>query len=419
MLELIFAMILSNLANVSREADMIVRERYLEWLKVSKDNEFVKVITGVRRSGKSVILKLYYDYLLSIAIKKENILFFNFEHPDNYSLLESERLYEKLKQRCKGLDGKIYFIFDEIQEVKEWQRLVNGLRVSYDSDIYMTGSNANLLSGELATYLAGRYIELHVYPLSFLEYKSFHENLGLKENLDDLFANYMKWGGFPALPSIIDEKIKVSVLDGIYTSIILKDVATRGNIRELNLLDRVVSYLLDTVGSPISIKKISDTINSDGLKTNPTSVDKYLELLSESFIFYEVLRYDIRGKQRLKTLAKYYTVDTGIRNTTLGRITNLGSQLENIVFIELKRRGYEVFIGKLDSYEVDFVCFKENQIEYFQVAYQLPEGSNREQKNLLKIPDSYKKTILTLNRMNVGVIDGVPVVHIIDWLFAE
>ncbi|MDR1473713.1 MAG: ATP-binding protein [Lactobacillales bacterium] len=397
---------------------MLIRKNYLDWLLKAKDNEFVKVITGVRRSGKSVILELYRKHLENSGVFKENIIFYNFEHPDNFRLTDERVLYEEIQAKVKDLNGKIYFIFDEIQEVKNWQKLINGLRVAFDSDIYITGSNANLLSGELATYLTGRYIELQVYPLSFAEFKVFNDSLNEK-NPGMLFKEYLRWGGFPALPAIPDEKIKEDILDGIYTSIILKDVAARGEIREISLLDRVVVYLLDTIGSTVSIKKISDAIKAEGVKANPTSIDKYIELLKGSFVFYEAPRYDIRRKQRLKTLAKYYVVDTGIRNNILGRIGNTGSQLENIIYMELKRRNYEVFVGKFDSAEVDFVCFKNGEVDYFQVAYQLPRDSNREQKNLLNIADNYKKTIISLNRMDVGNIDGIPVVYAVDWLLGE
>lgn len=398
---------------------MIKRYDYINWLIKSKDNEFIKIITGVRRSGKSVLMELFREYLESDGVNNKNIIFYNFEHPDNFKYKNAEVLYEDLKEKAKNIDEKIYFMFDEIQEVKDWQKLVNGLRVVFDADIYITGSNANLLSGELATYLAGRYIELQVYPLSFKEYKEFVESLNKSQNVDVLFMDYLKWGGFPVLPTISDEKIRNSVLDGIYTSIILKDVAARGGIREISLLERVVTYLLDTIGSSISIKKIADTITSDGINTNATSVDKYLKLLKESFVFYEAQRYDIRGKQRLKTLAKYYVVDTGIRNNTLKKIGNVGSQLENIIFIELKRRGYEVFVGKLDDKEVDFVCFKDGLVEYYQVAYQLPSDSDREKRSLLNVADNYSKIILTLNRMDVGNVDGIPIIHTVDWLLGN
>ncbi|TNH02452.1 ATP-binding protein [Testudinibacter sp. TR-2022] len=398
---------------------MLARDHYLQWLIDVKDNEFIKVITGVRRSGKSVILQLYQDYLLAQSVLPQNILFYNFEHPANFRLTDAVVLFDHIQQQTQGLNGKIYFIFDEIQEVNDWQKLVNGLRVAFDADIYITGSNANLLSGELATYLAGRYLELHVYPLSFKEFVDYQQLNHNSASPDLLFNEYLKWGGFPVLPSVQNDAVKKEILNGIYSSIVLKDVAARGNIREINLLERVIAYLLDVIGSSVSIKKIADTINSSGIKTNSTSIDKYIQLLKESFIFYEANRYDIRGKVRLKMQAKYYVVDSGIRNNTLGQIGSIGSQLENIIFIELKRRGYEVFVGKWDAEEIDFVCFKGEQKKYIQVAYQLPENNDREQRNLLHINDNYQKIILTLNRMNVGIIDGIPVQYALDWLLGD
>ena len=398
---------------------MLKRQTYLNWLISSKDNEFIKVITGVRRSGKSVILRLYQDYLLEQGVLAENIIFYNFEHPDNFGLNSFEKLYADIEQRVSALTGKIYFIFDEIQEVKAWQKLVNGLRVAFNADIYITGSNANLLSGGLATYLAGRYMEMTVYPLSFAEFVAFSRELGNTKHDELLFQEYLKWGGFPNLPSIDNELIKRDILKGIYSSIVLKDVASRGAIREMAMLERVIAYLLDIIGQSVSVKKIADTLTSAGTKANSTSIDNYIVLLKESFIFYEANRYDIRGKARLKTGAKYYVVDTGLRYTVLGQVGNLGSQLENIIFMELKRRGYEVFVGKLDSEEIDFVCFRGEEKEYFQVAYQLPVDSDREQRNLLHITDNYKKTIITLNRMDVGVIEGIQVVHAVDWLLVD
>lgn len=398
---------------------MLIRQPYLNWLINAKDTDFVKVITGVRRSGKSVILNLYQDYLLEQGVLPKNIIFYNFEHPDCFSLTTSEMLYADIQQKVENSSNKVYFIFDEIQEVKDWQKLINGLRLAFNADIYITGSNAKLLSGELATYLAGRYVELTIYPLSFSEFVQYHHQLDKYTHLDDLFQTYLLWGGFPSLPMLNNDNLKNDVLKGIYSSIVLKDVATRGGIREIAVLERVVVYLLDVMGQMISVKKIADTLTSDGTKTNSTSIDNYLKLLKESFIFYEANRYDIRGKSHLKTGSKYYVIDTGIRNAILGKVGNFGSQLENIIYMELKRRGFEVFVGKLDNQEIDFVCFKGQEKHYYQVAYQLPKDNDREQRNLLHIDDNYQKTIITLNRLDVGVIDGIVVVHAIDWLLND
>lgn len=398
---------------------MLARQSYLQWLINAKDNAFVKVITGVRRSGKSVLLQLYQEYLLSQGISPANIIFYNFEHPQNFKFAEADVLYAQLVQQVQGVTGKVYFIFDEIQEVNSWQKLVNGLRVAFDADIYVTGSNANLLSGELATYLAGRYIELTVYPFSFKEFVDYQQSKGRRDYPDKLFQEYLVWGGFPSLMDIPDETIRHDILQGIYDSIVLKDVATRGAVRDIAALRRVVVYLLDTIGSSTSIKRVTDMLNSEHLKITVSSVDKYVQLLKDSFVFNEALRYDIRGRAYLQTQGKYYVVDTGIRNTVLGQVGSVGSQLENIIYIELKRRGYDVFVGKLDSEEIDFVCFKGEDRQYIQVAYQLPLDNPREQRNLLHINDNYKKTILTLNRMDVGSKDGIQVVHAVDWLLSE
>lgn len=398
---------------------MLKRKSYLDWLISAKDSDFIKVITGVRRSGKSVILQQYQHYLLEQGILPEQIIFYNFEHPDYFAFHHWEILYQDIQQKTANVHAKFYFIFDEIQEVKDWQKLINGLRVAFSCDIYITGSNANLLSGELATYLAGRYVELTIYPLSFSEFLAYHQELGNHHHADVLFQDYLKWGGFPTLPTVQNDNLKGDILKGIYSSIVLKDVATRGSVREVAVLERVIAYLLDVIGQTVSIKKIADTLSSDGIKTNTNSIDNYIKLLKESFIFYECCRYDIRGKARLKTGAKYYVVDTGIRNTILGRVGNLGSQLENIIYMELKRRGFDVFVGKLDKGEIDFVCFRGNEKHYYQIAYQLPTNSEREHQNLLHIADNYQKTIITLNRMDVGVIEGIEVVHAVDWLLSN
>lgn len=398
---------------------MLKRKSYLDWLISAKDSDFIKVITGVRRSGKSVILQQYQHYLLEQGILPEQIIFYNFEHPDYFAFNHWEILYQDIRQKTANVHAKFYFIFDEIQEVKDWQKLINGLRVAFSCDIYITGSNANLLSGELATYLAGRYVELTIYPLSFSEFLAYHQELGNHHHADVLFQDYLKWGGFPTLPTVQNDNLKGDILKGIYSSIVLKDVATRGSVREVAVLERVIAYLLDVIGQTVSIKKIADTLSSDGIKTNTNSIDNYIKLLKESFIFYECCRYDIRGKARLKTGAKYYVVDTGIRNTILGRVGNLGSQLENIIYMELKRRGFDVFVGKLDKGEIDFVCFRGNEKHYYQIAYQLPTNSEREHQNLLHIADNYQKTIITLNRMDVGVIEGIEVVHAVDWLLSN
>jgi predicted AAA+ superfamily ATPase len=355
------------------------------------------------------------DYIISRNIDSKNVIFLNFESNKLNPYKTQETLMEYVLKQIGETKEKIYLLFDEIQEVDNWQKVVNGLRVDFNCEIYITGSNAMLLSGELATYLTGRYIELKVFPLSFKEYLQFTKTDVNSSKVDVKFKEYMEWGGFPMLPAIDDKLLKKAVLESIFDSVLLKDVMLRGVIKEKNVLLRITNYLLDTIGNPVSAQKISNFFTSSGLKTNHNSVAKYLNLLEEAFIFYKVDRYDVRGKNYLKTLGKYYAVDNGIRNIKLGKSGNLGSQIENIVYIELKRRGFDVFTGNIDGKEIDFVCFKNGDIQYYQVTYQMPDNS-REQDNLLLIKDNYKKTIITANRMDVGEINGIEIVHIVDFL---
>ena len=397
---------------------MVVREKYLAWIKNAIDTEFIKVITGVRRSGKSMILKMIEQKLLERGVTEAQIVFLNFESAELDHIKTNSDLKDYVKSLTLPSNKKIYFLFDEIQEVNGWQTYINSLRVDYHSDIYITGSNAKLLSGELATYLSGRYIELKVFPLSFAEYLQFINFDLQKENPDQKFLEYMQWGGFPMLPPLQSEDLKRAVIEGIIDSIILKDVALRGEVRDKESLLKLVNFLLDTIGNSISSKKISDMLKNEGTTIGVPSVERYLGLLTEALVFYRARRYDIRGKEHLKTQSKYYVVDTGLRNQRLGKTyrDNIGSQLENIVFIELLRRGYEVSVGKYKEKEIDFVAIKSGIIEYYQVAYQLPENNTREEDNLLILPDNYKKTIITANRMDVGNIGGIDVQHVVDFL---
>lgn len=385
------------------------RPFYLDTLIRYLDNEQIKVITGVRRSGKSFLFKMLANYLTD---KGKNVMYLNFEHPDTFALHTSEALLEYIRANVTT-NGRVYFLFDEISEVENWQKAVNGLRVAYNADIYITGSNARLLSGELATYLAGRYVEITVYPLSLKEMSTF-----VSETKTDLLLNeYMKYGGYPLVVLTRDEQIKKDIIKGIFNSVILKDVALRGNINQIDILLKLVNYLLDNIGRPISSTNISNYFLSQNTKVKPETINKYLQLLEDAFIFYKVPRYDIRGKEYLKTLAKDYVVDLGFKNVMLGRSdTNLGQMIENIVFLELKRRGWEVFVGKYDDKEIDFVCFNNNQTLYVQVCASLPQNSTRETDNLLLVKGNYEKLIVTYDYKDVGVKNGIPVIHLTDFL---
>lgn len=396
----------------------VKREIYLNKLIEFKDTEFVKVITGVRRSGKSSILNMFNTYLLTNKIEPEQIISINFEHPDFQNLLTYANLYNHIV-KLTTKNQKYYFLFDEIQEVNEWQKLINGLRVKYDCDIYITGSNANILSGELATYLSGRYVEIKVYPLSFKEFLDFKEYSDVTK-MEFHYDEYIKNGAFPSVALLKNEGIVDDVIKGIYNSILLKDVMLHGNIKDGYLLERLVEFIFDNIGNPVTSNSIANTLNTYGTKTRNETIDTYLTLLENSFIIYKANRFNIRGKELLKGQSKYYCVDIGLRNASIGRNRgNYGTILENIVYLELLRRGYEVSVGKLDTLEIDFVCTKTSETRYYQVAYDIPKDSNRESENLLRIPDSYKKTIITANRMATGNIDGIEVKHIIDFLLED
>ena len=391
------------------------RNSYLNKLIEFKDTEFIKVITGVRRSGKSSILRLFEQHLLSSNIDKSQIIFINFEHPDFQNYLDDKSLYEYLLKYTTE-NKKYYFLFDEIQEVDSWQKLINGLRLKFECDIYITGSNANLLSGELSTYLSGRYVEIKVMPLSFKEFLVF-KNYNDTTKIDLYYNEYIKNGAFPSVALLNNENIIDDVIKGIYNSIILKDVMLRGNIKDGYLLEKLVAFIFDNIGNSVTSNSIANTLNANGLKTRNETIDAYLQLLENSFIIYKANRFNIRGKEHLKSQPKYYCVDIGLRNISIGRNRgNFGSVLENIVYLELIRKGYEVSIGKLDSLEIDFVCTKPNKTIYYQVAYDMPKESDRETSNLLKIPDSYKKVVITANRMVTGNIDGIEIIHITDFL---
>jgi len=393
---------------------MIRREHYIEKLTPTIDTEFVKIITGVRRSGKSFLLMMIKEMLISRGVKESQIFHLNFEHPDHYHLQNSEALYNHLKEQVHSQE-KVYFLFDEIQEVLDWQKLINGLRVAFNSDIYLTGSNASLLSGEMATYLTGRYIEIKVLPLSFEEYLIFKSYD--KHQSERYFRDYLEHGGFPSVVLQSDVQLKKDVLSGIYNSILFRDVAGRATVKEPELLERIAIFLLDNVGQLISTNKIANTIRSTGRKVSNNTIENYLSLLENSFLFYKVRRYDIRGKEYLSNQAKYYVVDLGFILSQVKKInSNRGSRIENLVFLELIRRGYDVFVGKYEAKEIDFVAMKHDETLYIQVTEHIPEASNRETDNLLHLPTGHKKLLITNNWSDVGYYEGIPIVHVNDFL---
>ena len=387
----------------------------------SKDTEFIKVITGVRRSGKSTLLLMYKDYLVNNGIKEENIIHMNFESAIYDDIKNYKDLYAYVKEKVKK--DKIYLLLDEVQNVESWEKAINSFKVDFNIDIYITGSNAYLLSSELSTLLSGRYIEIKMYPLSFKEYMLFN-NYDNKD-LENKFNEYLKYGGLPAITMIKgNDELVLSYLNDIYNTIVKKDIIDRNNIKDTALLENIIKYLSNNIGSSVSSTKISDYLNSNKIveKSNHQTIDSYLNMLEKSFIMYKADRTDIRNKSLLKTLGKYYISDTGIRNIILGfRNIDEGHLLENVVYLELLRRGYRVNIGKTNDYEVDFVAENPNDIKYYQVTQSLSneDVKEREIRSLESISDNYEKTILTMDKSINNDYNGIKVINIIDWLLEK
>lgn len=400
---------------------MIIRKEYLNKMIAAKDTEFIKVITGVRRSGKSALLMMFKEYLLNSGINEERIVYMNFESAKYDDIKNYKDLYSYVKDKVKN--KKIYLLLDEVQNVDMWEKAINSFKVDFDIDIYITGSNAYLLSSELSTLLSGRYIEIKVYSLSFKEYLEF--NNYDKENIESKFNEYLKYGGLPAITLIKDNnELVLSYLTDIYSSIVKKDIIDRNNIKDTALLENIIKYLSNNIGSSVSSTKISDYLNSNKIieKSNHQTIDNYLNMLEKSFIMYKADRTDIKSKSLLKTLGKYYISDTGIRNIILG-FRNIDEEhlLENVVYLELLRRGYRVNIGKSNEYEVDFVAENPNDIKYYQVTKSISsdEVRNRELRSLESIDDNYEKIILTMDRTINNYFNGIKVKNIIDWLLDE
>lgn len=397
---------------------MFERPEYLNQLIKFKDTDFIKVITGVRRSGKSVLLMLFQEHLIKEGVPDDHIIYMNFESFEYQTITTEERFREKLNELLPKDTKKIYLLFDEIQVVEGWQRVINGIRVSFDSDIVITGSNANMLSGELATLLSGRYIEIPIYPFSFQE---FLKVKGIELNsrkVDIAYDEYEKYGGFPSV-TIAEESIKDTILSGIFDTIVLNDVALRSGIKDPTALKSIISFLADNVGQLVNTSKIVNTLKNEGIETTNHTVNRYLDLLESGYLFYRTKQYDIRGREYLRTNGKYFIVDTGLRRNAVGRKDgNYSNRLENIVYIELLRRGYTVDVGKLDTKEIDFVARRLDETLYVQVTYELPNNSH-ETDNLLHIKDNYKKIVVTGKYHDIEQIDGIPIVYIADWLLEK
>lgn len=405
---------------------MIQRREYLGQLADWKDESVIKVVTGIRRCGKSTLLNQYQEYLRNDGVADEQIISINFEDLDFEELLNYKELYRYIKERL--CEGKMTYIFlDEIQKVDFFQKVVDSLYIKENVDLYITGSNAYMLSGDLATLLSGRYVEISMLPLSYHEYC---EAAG-RESCAELFSDFMKYGGFPYIATTNKTEEKVDMyLEGIYNTVIINDIEERQRRKEndpdkrkvtdITLLKSISKYLASVIGSPVSVKSVTDYLVSSGRKVSQNTVSDYIDALTDSFVFYTADRFDIAGKQLLKVNRKYYMVDLGIRNHILPRKDyDLGFSVENIVYFELLRRGYRVHIGKYGNTEVDFVVEKQGILEYFQVTADMSaqETFEREMRPLRSIRDNYAKTVLTLDGLTLGNYNGIVVKNVLEWLF--
>ena len=395
---------------------MIERKKYMSLLEKWRDKKVIKVVTGVRRCGKSSLLRMFREKLSDNGVEERQILEFNFEDLSNEPFLDYHVLYSHIRKNLCG-DRMNYIFFDEIQMVENFQKVVDSLFIRENIDLYITGSNAYMLSGELATLLSGRYISIEMLPLSFAEYVDW---CGDKADLPKKYVDYLENSSFPyALelggnPKMIDEYLR-----GIYSTVVLKDVLARLKTADPMILESVLRFVFDGVGSIVSTKKIADTLTSSGRKIDARTVERYLSACIDSYIVYRVKRYDVKGKQHLKTLDKYYASDMGLRSMLLGRkYTDVGHILENVVYLELVRRGYDVYIGKVDDMEIDFVASGVDGLEYYQVAATVREESTleRELRVLRKVTDNYPKYLLTLDGDPAADFDGIKKMNALEWL---
>ncbi len=393
----------------------VQRKYFMDKLIKSKDKKIIKVITGIRRCGKSTLLFMFSEYLKTCGVEDDQIVSINFEDVHNEPLLDYHKLHDFVTARL--VPNKITYIFlDEIQNVQHFQKAVDSLFFKENVDIYLTGSNAQMLSGELATLLSGRYIEISLLPLSFSEY---YELVGKTER--EAWLTYYRNGGFPYTAEIDDEDILNDYLRGIYNTVLIKDVVARKRISDIFLLESVIKFLFHNIGNIVSSKKIADSLTSSGRKTTSITVENYIAALTEAFILYRVNRYDVKGRQHLKTLEKYYLVDLGLRHMLLGeKNIDIGHTLENIVYLELLRRGYIVSIGKIDDLEIDFVAVSGSEKIYYQVAASVldPDTFKREIAPLKQVKDNYPKYILSMDEFPIGE-DGIDQINIVDFLMGK
>lgn len=395
---------------------LLKRQQYIDQIDTWRDKQIIKVITGLRRAGKSTLLTLYQQHLMALGVEENHIISVNFESLDAEPLLEYRALYEYTTKKMK--DSKMYYIFfDEVQQVPQFEKVIDSLQLKANADIYVTGSNAYMLSGEISTLLSGRYIEIHILPLSLAEMAEATHLSG-----QQCYNRYITATALPYILNLPNEDAVKVYLQNIYQTVVIKDVMARGRLQDADMVDRLIRYLADNIGNLSSIKSIADTLTSNGRSITPHTVDNYVRLLTESYLFYRVPRFDAKGKELLRTGQKYYLSDIGIRNMLLGlRGGDLGRVLENVVYLHLIRNGDKVMIGKVGTNEIDFVRFKQGQTEYYQVALTVRDDTtlNRELASLQALRDNHPKYLLTMDpdpEINHG---GIRQIYVVDWLLQQ
>ena len=397
---------------------MILRPDYIEAVKPFMDAPLVKILTGVRRCGKSTIFEMIRQELLERGIPEDHIIMKKYTEMDIPDTITAKQMYDELVSRVED-DKRYYFLLDEIQEIKGWEKAVNSLLEGMDADIYVTGSNSKLMSSEISTYLTGRYISIPVFTLSFREYLEFKKES--TQSYDKLLEEYIKFGGFPIIAiGEYEQQSAYQIVDGIYHTVVSRDIVKRHRINKQDLFDRVVKYVIENMGKTFSANSISNFLKSENRKVSIESIYNYLRWLEQAFIIFPCERYDMQGKSILKTQEKYYLADVSFRYALFGYNRKmLDGVMENIVYLELCRRGYDVYVGKNNTKEIDFIAIHKDEKIYVQVCVQIPENSNREVGNLMEIRDHYPKYVVTLNEMDVGIENGIRIVHLRDFLLAK
>ena len=397
---------------------MIIRQHYLNMLKIYRDVPLVKILAGIRRCGKSTILEMLRDDLLKSGIAADHIISMRYTSEDYDDGMTDKDMYQIIRERMTG-DGRYYLLLDEVQEIAGWEKAVNSLLENADTDIYVTGSNSKLMASEISTYLTGRYVSIPVYTLSFSEYLEFKKSDSRPQK--ELLSEYLRMGGFPIVAlGNFDERSSYQIVEGIYNSVINNDITKRHHVTNFDLFNRVVKYIVENVGKTFSANAIAKFLKSEGRSLSVEAVYNYLNWLEKAFVIYRCQRYDLQGKSVLKTQEKFYLADASLKYCMMGfNPKSLAAMLENIVYFELRRRGYEVYIGKNETKEIDFVAVRRDERIYVQVCRSLPEESDRETANLLEIKDHYPKYVVTLDEFASGNINGVKIVHLADFLLRD